>query len=130
MVGGSLSVCVASLGTPWEIDTRDAILMLEEVTELPYRIDRMLQQLRAAGKFERVVAVALGGFTECDDERYPEATVERLFEEVFGSLSVPVVCGLPFGHIDENRPWPFGGRGALDGSRGELEMLESAVTTR
>jgi len=130
LVGGSLTVCLASLGTSWEIDTRDCILMLEDVTEPPYRIDRMLQQLRAAGKFDRVVGIALGGFTDCDDERYPDWTVERLFGEVFGSLGIPVVAGLPFGHGDENRPWPFAGRGAIDGSRGELEILESAVTTR
>jgi muramoyltetrapeptide carboxypeptidase len=130
LVGGSLTVCVASLGTPWEIDTRDSILMLEDVTELPYRIDRMLQQLRAAGKFDRAVGIALGGFTDCDDERYPDWTVERLFDEVFGSLAIPVVAGLPFGHGGQNRPWPFAGRAAIDGSRGELEILESAVTTR
>jgi muramoyltetrapeptide carboxypeptidase len=130
LVGGSLSVCVASLATPWEIDTREAILMLEDVTELPYRIDRMLQQLRAAGKFDRVVGIALGAFTECDDERYPSWTTQKLFEEVFAPLGVPVVQGLPFGHVEQNLPWPFGGRGALDGSRGELEILESAVTTR
>ena len=130
LVGGSLSVCAASLGASWEIDTRDNILVLEDITELPYRIDRMLQQLRAAGKFDRVAGVALGSFTSCDDERYPEWTVERIFDDVFGSLGVPVVAGLPFGHGSENRPWPFGGRAALDGSRGELEILESAVTTR
>lgn len=130
LVGGSLSVVVASLGTPWEIDTRDAIVMLEDVTELPYRIDRMLQQLRAAGKFDSAVGIALGAFTDCEDERYPEWTTARLFDDVFCSLGIPVVASLPFGHVDENRPWPFGGRGALDGSRGELEILESAVTTR
>jgi muramoyltetrapeptide carboxypeptidase len=130
MVGGSLTVCVASLGTSWEIDTRETILMLEDVTEPPYRIDRMLQQLRAAGKFDRVVGIALGSFTNCEDERYPEWTIARLFEEVLGPLEIPVVKDLPFGHGGDNRPWPFAGRGALDGSRGELEILESAVTTR
>jgi muramoyltetrapeptide carboxypeptidase len=130
LVGGSLSVCVASLGTPWELDTRGAILMLEDVTELPYRIDRMLQQLRAAKKFEQLVGIGLGAFTGCEDERYPEWTVERLFLDVFGALGVPVVLELPFGHGAMNRPWPFGGRAALDGARGELELLESAVTTR
>ncbi len=130
LVGGSLTVCVASLGTPWELDTRDAILMLEDVTELPYRLDRMFQQLRAAKKLDRVVGVALGSFTDCGDERYPECTVERLVDEVFGPLGVPVVTGLPFGHGAENRPWPFAGRAALDGARGELEILESAVSTR
>ena len=130
LVGGSLSVCVASLGTPWELDTRDAILMLEDITELPYRVDRMLQQLRAAGKFDRVAGIALGSFSGCDDARHPEWTVERLFDEVFGALNVPVVSGLPFGHGAVNRPWPFAGRAALDGARGELELLESAVSTR
>ena len=130
LVGGSLTVCVASLGTPWEIDTRDAILVLEDVTELPYRIDRMLQQLRAAGKFDRVAGIALGSFTDCEDERYPECPLDRLFDEVFGGLGVPVVADLPFGHGAQNRPWPFAGRAALDGARGELEILESAVTTR
>jgi len=130
LIGGSLTVCVASLGTPWEIDTRDSILMLEDVTEPPYRIDRMLQQLRAAGKFDRVVGVALGSFTNCDDERYPEWTMDRLFGDVLGALGIPVVKELPFGHGADNRPWPFAGRGALDGARGELEILESAVTTR
>jgi len=130
LVGGSLSLCVASLGTPWELDTRDAILMLEDVTERPYRVDRMLQQLHAAGKLDRVVGIALGGFTDCEDERHPEWPPHRLFEERLGGLGVPVVLGLPFGHVDDNRPWPMGGRAALDGARGELELLESAVTTR
>ena len=130
LVGGSLSVCVASLGTSWELDTRDAIVMLEDVTELPYRVDRMLQQLRAAGKFDRAAGIALGSFTDCDDERTPDWTVKRICDEIFGGLGLPVVTGLPFGHGKENRPWPFAGRAALDGSRGELEILESAVTTR
>ncbi len=130
LVGGSLTVCVASLGTPWEIDTRGAILMLEDVTELPYRLDRMLQQLRAAGKLKDIAGIGLGDFKDCEDERYPEWTTERLFSDVFGSLGVPVVMDLPFGHGGQNRPWPFGGRAALDGARGELELLESAVTTR
>lgn len=130
LVGGSLSVCVASLGTPWELDTRGAILMLEDVTELPYRVDRMLQQLRAAGKLDELAGVGLGAFTDCDDARYPEWTCERLFEEVFAPLGVPVVTDLAFGHGEANRPWPFGGRAALDGDRGELEWLEAAVRAR
>lgn len=130
LVGGSLTVCVASLGTPWELDTRGAILMLEDVTELPYRVDRMLQQLRAAGKLASLAGVAIGAFTDCEDPRYPEWPVERLFREVFGGLGVPVVVDLPFGHGGQNRPWPFGGRAALDGDRGELEWLESAVRAR
>jgi muramoyltetrapeptide carboxypeptidase len=130
LVGGSLSVCVASLGTPWEIDTRGAILVLEDVTELPYRIDRMLQQLRAARKLEQAVGIVLGSFCDCEDERYPEWPLARLFDDVLAPLGVPVVADLPFGHDRDNRPWPFAGRAALDGTRGELEVLEAAVATR
>ena len=79
-------------GDALEVDTRDAILMLEDVTELPYRVDRMLQQLKAAGKLDRVVGVALGSFTDCDDERAPE-DCRTACEEVFGPLGVPVVAG-------------------------------------
>ena len=77
-----------------------------------------------------ILGIALGHFTDCDDERYPDWTVERLFDEVFDALGIPVVSDLPFGHGRENRPWPFAGRAALDGARGELEILESAVSTR
>ena len=98
--------------------------MLEDVTELPYRIDRLLQQLRAAGKFDRVVGIALGSFTDCEDDRYPEWTIERLFDEVLGrSLEIPIVKDLPFGHGSENQPWPFAGRGAFDGVAGRARDI-------
>ena len=72
LVGGSLTLVAASIGTSWEIDTRGAILLLEDRGERPYRIDRMLQQLRGAGKLARLAGVGLGDFSSCVDERYPE----------------------------------------------------------
>jgi len=130
LTGGSLSLSVASLGTPWEIQTRGAILMLEDVTEPPYRIDRMLDQLRCAGKFEKVVGIGLGGMTDCVDSRYPDRDVEAVLVDFFRPLGVPVVLDLPFGHGDQNRAWPYGGRASINGDRGELNLLESAVSTR
>lgn len=130
LTGGSLSLTVASLGTPWEVDTRDAILMLEDVTEPPYRIDRMLQQLLAAGKLASVVGIGIGSMERCEDDRYPECDAETVIHEALARLGVPVVTGLPFGHCAWNLAWPHGGRAAIDGDRGELELLESAVAAR
>lgn len=128
LAGGSLNLTVASLGTPWEIDTRDAILLFEDVNEAPFRVDRMLQQLRAAGKLDDVVGVGVGAMTDCCDERYPEPCVEEVLDEILRPLGVPVVTDLPFGHVARNQAWPQGGRAAIDGSRGEVELLEHAVT--
>ena len=130
LTGGSLTLVTASLGTPWEVDTRGAILMLEEVSEPPYRIDRQLQQLRAAGKLDGLVGVGLGEMVNCGDDRYPEPDLESILKEILGPLGVPVVCQLPFGHGASNFCWPVGGRAALDGDRGELELLDSAVSAR
>jgi muramoyltetrapeptide carboxypeptidase len=127
LVGGSLSLIAASLGTPWEIDTRGAILLLEDVGERPYRIDRMLQHLRAAGKLAGVAGVGLGAFTRCDEEGASAAEVLR---EALAGLGVPWVEGLPFGHTVPNLPWPLGVMAMLDGGRGELHILERGVARR
>lgn len=130
LVGGSLTLVTASLGTPWEIDTRGAILMLEEVSEPPYRLDRQLQQLKAAGKLSGLAGVGLGEMWKCEDERYPGLDSQAVLEGVFESLGIPVVSHLPFGHGPSNLCWPVGARAAIDGDRGELELLEWAVATR
>ncbi len=130
LVGGSLSLLVASLGTPWELDTRDGILMIEETGEAPYRIDRMLQQLAQAGKLAPLVGVGVGQLVDCDDRKYQGVDLEALLREVFEPLGVPVVTGLPFGHALPNLAWPVGGRAAIDGARGEIELLEAPVATR
>ena len=127
LVGGSLTLLAASLATPWELDTRGAILLFEEVNEAPYRIDRMLQQLRAAGKLSRVVGVGVGDVSTCLDERYG-ARVEEVIEEAVRPLGVPLVQGLPFGHVRRNEAWPLGARAELDGDRGELRILEHGVS--
>lgn len=127
LLGGSLSLLAASLGTPWEPDTRGAILLFEDVGEKPYRIDRMLAQLRAAGKLDGVVGVGVGHLSECTDPKRPRPRAEEVVAEVLAPLGVPLVFGLPFGHGRPNLPWPVGVRGALDGERGELAVLEAGV---
>ena len=130
LLGGSLTLVTASLGTDWEVDTRASILLLEEVEEPPYRIDRMLEQLRAAGKLEALAGVGIGSLKGCQDDRYPDRDADAVLREFLDPLGIPVVFGLPFGHGAQNLSWPFGARAVLDGDRGELEMVESAVTAR
>jgi muramoyltetrapeptide carboxypeptidase len=130
LVGGNLVTLAASLGTPWELDARGAILLVEEIGERPYRIDRMLQQLHAAGKLAPLAGVGVGQLVGCDDARYPRPTAEEVIEEMVRPLGIPLVLGLPFGHGQPNHPWPVGARAEIDGDRGTIRVLERGVTTQ
>lgn len=129
LVGGSLTMLAASLGTPWEVDTRGAVLLVEDVGERPYRIDRLLAQLRAAGKLARVAALGLGRFEQCDEPN-GAVTAAEVLRETVDALGVPWVAGLPFGHGAPNLVWPLGARARVDGARAELHVLERGVTER
>ena len=128
LVGGSLTLVVASIGTPWEVDTRRAILMLEDVGERPYRIDRMLQQLLGAGKLAHLAGVGVGDFSTCRDERYLDTGALDVIHEVMRPLGVPLVTGLPFGHVRTNIAWPVGGHATIDGDVGEIRVSEQGVS--
>ena len=127
LVGGNLVLVAASLATPWEIDTRGAILLLEEVGEPPYRIDRMLRQLLAAGKLQPLAGMAVGQLVGCEDARYPAPAALEVIEEVAAPLGIPLVVDLPFGHVQRNRAWPVGARATIDADRGEVRILERGV---
>ena len=125
LIGGCLSLVVTTLGTPYEIDTRGKILFLEDVGEKPYRIERMLTQLKMAGKFDRVAGVMFGDFTHCEDSGPRD--IRQIIGDLVGNAGYPVVMGMNAGHGDENLALPFGARAALDGNASTLEMLESPV---
>ena len=126
LVGGSLTLVAASIGTPWAIDARGAILMLEDTGERPFRVDRMLQHLRQAGGLDGVVGVGLGHFDRCDE---PDGviTAEANLREWLDAAGIPWVSGLPFGHGAPNLVWPVGVRARLDGARAKLHILERGV---
>jgi len=127
LAGGNLSLVTASLGTSWEISTRGAILVIEEVGERPYRIDRMLEQLRSAGKFDGLRGIAVGGLRDCKDPRYPEPDALQVIERAACQARVACVADLPFGHQPANHPWAQGVRATIDGEKGEVRILEQGV---
>ena len=126
LVGGSLSLLAAACGTPWAARATGAILLLEDRAERPYRIDRLLEQLRCAGVFERVAGIGFGRFDGCD-EPDGSITAAEILRELALQLGVPWVEGLPFGHGAPNLAWPFGVRARLDGERAALHILERGV---
>jgi len=132
LVGGNLSLLCASLGTPFAPSFKDKILFFEDVSEKPYRLDRLLTQLLNAGVFSQVAGVAVGVNSECEDEsenpsgEYRQSGAD-VVKERLSPLRVPVVTGLPFGHVDLNATIPVGVRARLDAKRGDLIITESAV---
>ena len=116
LVGGNLSLLVAMLGTPFEPLFDGAILILEDVDEAPYRIDRMLTHLHLAGVFQRVNGVVLGKFTNAHTEN-PSLSLEEVFAERFHTLSIPVVRGLMIGHVSDQATLPIGAQAYLDSSK-------------
>ena len=128
LVGGNLKLLQASIGTPWQVDARGAILFLEEVSEAPYALDRALVHLREAGVLEGVRGIALGQLVRCESERYPGASAGEAVREVLSNaVDGPIVEDLPFGHVADNQALGVGVRARLDGARGELMLLEPVV---
>ena len=122
LVGGCLSSLVALLGTPYAIETDDAVLFLEDVAERPYRIDRMLTHLKLAGKLDRVAAVVLGAFADCDGPGDDDRTAD-VIRDFFADVPYPVVAGFPAGHLSENLPFTLGLPLRVDTRAGCLEAL-------
>jgi muramoyltetrapeptide carboxypeptidase len=130
LYGGCLSMLVASLGTPYEIHTAGTILFIEDVAAKPYQIDRMLMQLKLAGKFEGVRGIVFGEMLDCMQKKDQDYTLEEVVLRVVGDLRVPVAYGLRSGHVSRrNITLPMGVRAALDVDRkeGSLRILESAT---
>ncbi len=124
LLGGNLCLLSASLGTPDFPDLTGAVLLLEEVQEPPYKIDRMLTHLRRAGVLRGLAGVAVGQFTGCADE-WAVSIVDVLGERL-GDLGVPVLGGLPIGHGMGQRTVPVGVPAILDAVTGTL-TAEAAV---
>jgi muramoyltetrapeptide carboxypeptidase len=132
LYGGCLSILVASLGTPYEINTTGTILFLEDVAAKPFQIDRMLMQLKLAGKFAEVRGIVFGEMRDCVQTATQGYTLEEVALRVVRDLGVPVAYGVRSGHVTAgNITLPIGVRAALtvQDAKVNLKMLEAAVTT-
>jgi len=131
LLGGCISLVETTLGTPWEFDTRGAILFLEDRGVKPYQLDRLLLHLLQAGKFRGVRGIVLGDFPDCEPPQEGSPSVRDVCRRILAPLRVPVIFGAPIGHT--TRPLltlPFGVRARLRAAgEGKLEILEPAVTS-
>ena len=123
LLPANLTVATHLLGTPHEPDLNGVILAFEDVTEAPYRLDRMLTHWRMLGKFAPVAGVAIGRFSRCDaPDGIPSLDVETVLRDRLNDLGIPVVAELPFGHYGVNAALPVGAAATLDADAGTLTV--------
>jgi muramoyltetrapeptide carboxypeptidase len=128
LYGGCLSLLCASLGTPYEIRTRNTILFMEDLNEPPYRIDRMLMQLKLAGQFKGVKGIIFGEMHGCNQRGAEDYTLQQVVKRVLSDLRVPIAFGLKSGHVSSrNFTLPIGVRARLDVGKNVVLEYEPAV---
>ena len=132
LIGGNLTLISTTLGTPYEIDTKDKILLLEDVGEEPYRVDRMLTQLRLANKLQQARGIVFGECAGCDfsglkSSRDWDYTLGEVLDKILGNLGIPVFFGLTFGHTSDQITLPLGIEVEMDADKKVLNFTESGV---
>lgn len=129
IIGGNLSLLAALAGTPFALRNMNRkILFIEDVNEQPYRIDRMLTQIRQTVDLHQLAGIALGIFQDCDPKDEGSPTVLDVAKERLGDLGIPVVYGLSFGHIRDQFTLPVGIKAELDAEAATMTFLEKGVT--
>jgi muramoyltetrapeptide carboxypeptidase len=128
IIGGNLAMICSLMGTPYFPSFKNRILLLEDTGEAPYRIDRMLNQLKLAKVFEHVKGVILGAFVDCKelDPSKRTLTLGEVIDDYFGNLSIPVVYNFQHGHLKNFITVPIGLKIKLNALRGLVEYLEPA----
>ena len=126
LIGGNLTLVCHLMGTPYEPDFNGRILFLEDVYEAPYRIDRMLTQLKLAGVLDAVAGIAFGKFTESEATKN-SFSMEQVLRERTSNLNVPVVRGLMIGHVEDQAVIPVGAQARLDGDKGTLTLMDPGL---
>jgi muramoyltetrapeptide carboxypeptidase len=129
LLGGNLTVLAALVGTPWLPDFTGAILFIEDVSEQPYRIDRMLTQLALAGILGKVKGVVFGQCTDCEPggPGYGGFTLSEVLQQHLEPLGIPAFQGGQFGHVANQYSLPLGIEAEMDAGAGTIRLLEPAV---
>lgn len=128
LIGGNLTLVTASLGTPYEIDTKGKILFLEDVDESEQRVDRMLTQLKLAGKLDGVAGILLGAWTNCGPEepKHPERSLslQTIFQEILGPPNKPIMKDITCGHCLPTMSLPLGRTITMDTENQLIKVIE------
>ena len=128
VTGGNLSLLVSTLGTPYEWDTNGKLVLLEDIGEEPYRVDRMLNQLKHAGKFDQAAGFLIGDFKDCIPAKRKESlTLEQVFIDHLLPSGKPCLSGFRIGHCSPHIAIPFGVPMRMDTAAKRVEGLEAAV---
>ncbi len=130
LVGGNLATFLSIAGTTYFPDIKNKILLLEEISEAPYRVDRMLSQLKLMGVFNKISGLILGAFTECVEQNPEKKTlgIGEVIADYFYKLKIPVIYNFSYGHILNKITIPFGGTIRVNASRGIVEITENVVS--
>ncbi|AXI10612.1 LD-carboxypeptidase [Oceanobacillus zhaokaii] len=113
LVGGNLSLIVSSIGTPYELDVKDKLLLIEDIGEEPYKIDGMLNQLKLAGKLADAAGIVVGDFADAESKLPSSLTIEQVFHHYFAELTIPVISGFKIGHCLPHFSVPLGAKAKL-----------------
>lgn len=128
LIGGNLALLTALCGSPYLPDFKDKILLLEDVGEKPYRIDRMLNQLEISGGLAKLRGIILGQFTDCaEDEGKPTLTIEEILKRYIYKLKIPVVSNFPHGHVKTNLTMPIGAAIKINFKKKLISAAEKVV---
>lgn len=128
LIGGSLTLITALIGTPYEIDFTDCIVCIEDVEEKPYRIDRMLTQLLGSKTFKAAAGIAFGVCAGCDTEKNQNNfTLREVIENRISPLKIPAAYGLSFGHVPDNCTLPIGAQSVFNTTLLEITVTEPVV---
>lgn len=124
IAGGNLSLVASLIGTPYQIDLSDAILVIEDINEAVYRVDRMMQQLLLSGSLDKCAAIAAGDFTlPADDNDAADRSVDEVLSEIADRLGIPCLSGIPVGHIEDQWTVPLGADAELDTEAKCLDII-------
>ncbi|MCA1058818.1 LD-carboxypeptidase [Rossellomorea aquimaris] len=115
VIGGNLTLLVSTLGTPFEVDTKGKILFIEDIDEEPYKVDRMVNQLKMADKFKDAAGIIIGDFKNCiPKKRESSLTLDEVLTEHVSSAGKPVMKGFNIGHSSPNIAIPIGSVGTMN----------------
>lgn len=127
LVGGNLSLLVSTIGTPFEIDTKNKILFIEDIGESPYEVDRMLNQLKMSNKLSEVTGIVIGDFAKTESKKGPTLTLDQVFNHYLNNELIPVMSGFKIGHCTPHFAIPLGTEATINTNNKTLIMSPGVI---